>query len=339
MVDRNAIEDDIADMYRAKGRVLVRHARRRLKEAGIPASRVGAEDIVQDAIVITLVNDQKKHIDNLGAYAYEVVGNLVRDEAKRRGVTTPFDATEPGTTARKVLWVSPVEDDVAGRLDAENVLRKMSPQQRRLILLAKGIGYSHEELAQSTQLHRGTIGQHIARATKALISGMAAVIVAISIFSTHGGSGDPTGPGSRIKDFLRYIASPSLEEIVYVGVLLALGVIALIIWASGSPAQRRAARHSMVLAALLNNEKGIREKLGKDFPTPEEYARELRIKPQWITLEALQKADAFHALERVADEHPLHLLLTPEIEIAAIRLVKNGENVILRSDRGGFSSA
>lgn len=333
MADQNAIEDDIADMYRAKGRVLIGHARRRLKEAGIPASRVSAEDIVQDAIVITLVNDQRKHIDDLGAYAYKVVENLVRDEAKRRGVTDPFDSTEPGSANRKVLWVSQVEDDVPGRLDVENVLQKMSPQQRRLILLSKGIGYSHEELAQATGLHRGTIGQHITRATKALISGIAVVFVATSFFTARGGSGSPAGPGesSPIEDFLDYITPESPSVIfVYAAILLGLGFITLVRWAKGSPSQRRSTRDTMVLAALLNNQERVREKSNvarESFPSRHDYARELRIKPEWITLEALRKADP-PALQRSGDYHPLQIFLPPDQEIVAIQLVKNGDNIL-----------
>ncbi|NXY96618.1 sigma-70 family RNA polymerase sigma factor [Streptomyces sp. BR123] len=131
-------------MYKARGRGLVHFARGLLKAEGIPDSRVSAEDIVQDAIVITLVNSQKYPVSNPGSYASRVIVNLVRDEARRKGVADPLhDPRGPAAEHRKVLWVSQVEEDVDGRLDAEKVLREMSPQQRRLILLAKGVGFSH----------------------------------------------------------------------------------------------------------------------------------------------------------------------------------------------------
>ncbi|WP_327364421.1 RNA polymerase sigma factor [Streptomyces sp. NBC_01296] len=211
-------------MYERKGRVLVRHARRCLKEAGIPASRVGAEDIVQNAIMIALVNHDKKPIEDLGAYVYKVIANQVRDEARRRGVADPIDSTEPGTADARVLWVSQVDDDVASRLDAEKALGKMSPQQRRLILLSKGVGYSHEELAQATGLHRGTIGRHIARATRALTTALGTMLVAGFFFVatyvptfTFPAPG-PAGPPPE--DYLTEIFSGALAALAAIGMLL-----------------------------------------------------------------------------------------------------------------------
>ncbi|MFJ6438408.1 RNA polymerase sigma factor [Streptomyces sp. NPDC091416] len=181
MADERTFADELTKVSREKGVALVAYARGRLHDARIPASRASAEDMVQDAIAIALANQAKEPINNLEGYLRTVIKNRVRDEKRRRRVADPIDVAE--AEAKRVLWVSDIED-VDGRLDAEKALHGMSCQQRRLILLAKGVGYSHQELADLTNLNRGTISRHIARATQVLTSALGATAVAAVLWAT-----------------------------------------------------------------------------------------------------------------------------------------------------------
>ncbi|MBX9420831.1 restriction endonuclease [Streptomyces lateritius] len=167
--DEVPFHERVVRVYRDKGKALVRLARRQLAAEGLPVSRTDAEDIVQDALVIVLTYGPAKEIDNMYGYLCAVVRNRVRDAGRRRGVDS-IDLTDRAAEGNKPLWVSDVEEDIGGRLDVEGALHKMSPQQRRLILFSKAVGYTHAELATITGLHKGTVATHIRRATALLAS-------------------------------------------------------------------------------------------------------------------------------------------------------------------------
>ncbi|MFD3998951.1 restriction endonuclease [Streptomyces sp. NPDC058583] len=167
--DEVPFHERVVRVYRDKGKALVRLARCRLADEGLPVSRTDAEDIVQDALVIVLTYGPAKEIDNIYGYLCAVVRNRVRDAGRRRGVD-PIDTTDRAAEGNKPLWVSDVEEDIGGRLDVEHALHQMSPQQRRLILFSKAVGYTHAELATITGLHKGTVATHIRRATALLAS-------------------------------------------------------------------------------------------------------------------------------------------------------------------------
>ncbi|MFF4557914.1 RNA polymerase sigma factor [Streptomyces sp. NPDC001422] len=175
--------ESVAEFYEALGPRLVARARRLLKRNNIPESRLTAEDVVQDALVVVLSKQGRRNeIRQLDRYLYGIITNRINDEVRRLGVSDPIDPTASHVGKQKVLWVSEVEDadDVTDRLDAHRVLKEMAPQQRRLILLAKGVGYSHAELAELTGLHRGTVARHISRATQTLTSALGSAIAALA---------------------------------------------------------------------------------------------------------------------------------------------------------------
>ncbi|MFD7966719.1 sigma-70 family RNA polymerase sigma factor [Streptomyces zaomyceticus] len=159
--DEVPFHERVAQVHRDKGKALVRLARCQLAAEGLPVSRTDAEDIVQDALVIVLTYGTTKEIDNIYGYLCAVVRNQVRDAGRRRGV----DTTDRAAEGNKPLWFSDVEEDIDGRLDVEHALHQMPPQQRRLILFSKAVGYTHAELATITGLHKGTVATHIRRAT------------------------------------------------------------------------------------------------------------------------------------------------------------------------------
>jgi RNA polymerase sigma factor (sigma-70 family) len=275
--------DQVAATYGDQSHALLACARYELLKAGIPASRMTADDLVQEAVVVALTNQEKAPIRSLGGYLRAVIRHRARDEARRRGVADPVDTTaiEP----RGVLWVSAVEDDVAARLDVEKALRGMSPQQRRLILLAKGAGYTQQELADFTKLNRGTVSRHIARATQVLAATMAAAFVAMTmLFGLGRFVAIPVASQPGPYEF----GSPLFMPWLLVGAtgIGAYGAHRLLKWR-----RETALRRTDVLQALIDVRHVVTSgsESSGSFPPATIYAAKLGIPVRWINEKTLRK--------------------------------------------------
>ncbi|MGW1137047.1 RNA polymerase sigma factor [Streptomyces zhihengii] len=309
------LADRIEATYGEQGDALLACARYELLKAGIPPSRMSPEDLVQEAVVVALTNRERTAIRNLGAYLRAVIRNRVRDEERRRGVADPLDTAESAPV--KVLWVSPVEDDIAGRVDLERALASMSPQQRRLLLLAKGYGYTHRELADFTRLNRGTIATHLARATAVLAAAMAAAfaglttlfglgrVVAIPVASAPGAWG-PDGP----------LFAPW----VLTGTALA-GICGLNEWLRRT--RRTALRRTDVLRGMIAVKHLVHPASSR--AEAKHYARELGIPPGWIDEKTLRKGrlPAPRSIDEANDGFHLPLFLPSSGR--SVRWIKPGQ--------------
>ncbi|MEU3693356.1 RNA polymerase sigma factor [Streptomyces narbonensis] len=281
---RAAFDERILRTHQDKGKALLRHARRRLGAEGLPASRADAEDILQDALVTALTNTRSVEIENLYGYLCAVIRNRVRDLSRRKAAS-PLDTTCPAAEGHRILWVSDVEGDIEERLDTERALKRMSPQQRRLILLSKGMGYTHAEIARITGLHRGSVATHISRASRVLAAIAVTAVTALALWTqnvaAHLYRTDPASDG-RPSD-------------ITASVFLCLVLIAP---ALGSTVWRRAVtyvrgrrwpgptRNTQVLHAMLQVSAELTAEHGS--PTREHYARRLQIPMSWITLNTLR---------------------------------------------------
>ncbi|MFJ3878891.1 RNA polymerase sigma factor [Streptomyces sp. NPDC090077] len=337
--DPTAFEDEVVAMYRAKGPVLVRYAQQCLNHRRVPASRVSAEDVVQDAIVIALVNHARTPIDDLPAYVCAVIANQVRDEARRKGVTHPLDTAGASETTgpRTVLWAYPAQD-VDGRLDVERALRQMSPQQRRLLLLSKGVGFSHEELARANRLHRGTIARHVSRATRALLAALgptfATVFLVMAAYAAGGTDEDPGSPAGGNGN-LPELPPGTLPVVVVVLAALLLLVVVVQRQVKTSGLTLRAARQDLVLGALLRVQDEVRARTGKDFPDAGDYARHLRVGKDWIDEQVLRQGHVPQPeLDGCEDGLvPLRIMLKPALRVTGLRPRSGSANQVVRDCR------
>ncbi|MER6314376.1 sigma-70 family RNA polymerase sigma factor [Streptomyces sp. NPDC001581] len=333
------MEDLFASLYREKGGILRRHALRCLREEAIPSSRLSAEDVVQDALLIAITNHKQEPIANPGGYVYRVIESRVRDESKRKGVADPIDFTPAGAENRGVLWVSAVEEDIEGRLDAEKILQEMSPQQRRLILLSKGMGLSHTELAQATGLHRGTIAQHITRATKILTAGLGIFVVVLAfplLVQYCLRAGKQQIPG-RVREFLSRLL-PDLPEwfdpmwilylaaVVFVLLLIPLRNLYKV-WRLHLKQVRISKKHNdKIISELIKSQDLVRVAVGKSIPTVAEYAAHTGLPAGLITADALKSG--YVQLEDGDDLLPLRILMPDGTTISVERLHETADNEI-----------
>ncbi|MGP3749883.1 sigma-70 family RNA polymerase sigma factor [Streptomyces sp. IBSNAI001] len=284
----------LAAMYVDKKRDLFAHARRCLAQEGIPESRLGADDLVQEAMAVALANCSKQPIGNLAGYVYKVISNKVRDESRRIGVAQPIDTNLHSVDQNRFIHVSSVEavgqDGAADYLDLEEALRTLPGQQQRMIMLAKGFDYTHAEIAGITGLHRGTVAQHVRRGTRALtllLTGTAGCLAfaLVSCFASFGG-GELIPAGSpRIKDAVRRFDGFSpWATTLSVLVLIALLVL---VWAIRKTIVRRAEDRSADLLRVVRQMEeaqrygGALSTLGRE-PTDAEFAFELGVSTELI---------------------------------------------------------
>ncbi|MEV7535464.1 RNA polymerase sigma factor [Streptomyces hydrogenans] len=277
-------------VHHDKGKALRRLARRELASENLPSCRADAEDIVQDALVIVLTNSDRTEIDSVYDYLCAVIRNRVRDLSRRKAAA-PLDTTAPTAEGHTALWVSDVEQDIDAALDAERevgrVLGKLSPQQRRLILLAEGWEYTHAEIAQITGLNRGTVATHIRRAKTALTAGAAvAAVIVTALINWLPRSGHRT----RWYDIgsAPWLGGPTLA-IPALALAAFLAAAALIYFFEYRRIARRSAeraRHTEVLNLMLDAHPELTKR--RAVPTPADYAAHLGIPEKWITLDTIQ---------------------------------------------------
>ncbi|MFH9742614.1 RNA polymerase sigma factor [Streptomyces roseolus] len=278
-------------VHRDKGKALRRLARRELASENLPSCRADAEDIVQDALVIVLTNSARTKIDSVYDYLCAVIRNRVRDLSRRK-TAAPLDTTAPTAEGHKALWVSDIEPDIDAALDAgreaDRVLSTISPQQRRLILLAEGWDYTHAEIAQITGLNRGTVATHIRRAKIALTA--VAVAAASLIIAGLINWVPRSGAQSRWYDIG---SAPWLDHPALAGPIIAaasFGAAYLVLPLRRRRITRREARNvrdTQVLNAMVQASSELAKRHAPAAPTPTDYAAHLGIPETWIALDTI----------------------------------------------------
>ncbi|MET7649231.1 sigma-70 family RNA polymerase sigma factor [Streptomyces sp. NPDC005426] len=288
--------DGFEAMFAEKQKDLLAHARRCLEKENISESRLGAEDLVQEAMAVTLANHSKQPIENLAGYVYKVISNKVRDESRRIGVAQPIDTTLHNVDQNRFIHVSALEevgqDEAADYLDLEDALLTLPEQQQRMVMLAKGFDYTHAEIADITGLHKGTISQHIRRGTRALtilLTGTASCLLfaLFTCFASFGGErlvpASSAETRAAIRKFDGY--SPWVTTLT----ALALGVLFGVVWIIRANIRRTDDARSNELAELVRQMEavtrygGALSTLGRE-PTDEEFARELNVEPEAIRM-------------------------------------------------------
>ncbi|MFH9203187.1 sigma-70 family RNA polymerase sigma factor [Streptomyces anulatus] len=287
--------DAVEAMYAEKERDLLVHARRCLAKESIPESRLAAEDLVQDAIVVALANYSKQPIENVAGYVYKVIANKVRDESRRTGVAQPIDTSLHTVDQDRFIHVSAVEEvgpeGVADHLDLEDALLTLPGQQQRMVVLAKGFDYTHAEIADITGLHKGTIAQHIRRGTRALtilLTGAASCLAfaLFACFASFGGEDLVPAGSHEVRAALRRFDgySPWVTTLA----VLALGGLLGLVWNLRTKVRRAVGGDLHPDTAALvremrkaTNYGGALSNLGRE-PTDEEFAKVLDAPPELI---------------------------------------------------------
>lgn len=161
--DGFAMDDaSFAAFYEATARPLWRYLAR---ASGAPRL---ADDLLHEAYYRVLRSGVAFESDaHRRHYLFRVAANLVRDQHRRGPAHTtvlppPDDETlvDEGTARG---------DRVAARLDLERALAQLTPRERSLLWCAYVDGQSHEEIAATHELKRGSLKTLLARARRRVI--------------------------------------------------------------------------------------------------------------------------------------------------------------------------
>ncbi|MEJ8672731.1 RDD family protein [Streptomyces sp. MS1.AVA.1] len=210
-------------LYMRQRGALVGYARRKLREADVPESVVGAEDVVQSAFAKAYRDPAR--IQQPRAYVYELIRNEVLAYARRRSCTDG-----------KALVISCLEEvdptaAVEERCDVQRALGDLPAQQRTAVYMVKALGYRQDEAAALMGKRPGTVATHVARATITLRAVLAPmpVVVCVMVFGVSAESirrySAASQAGRRVADVV-----PGLIPIVLWAVLalLLLGATAVL---------------------------------------------------------------------------------------------------------------
>jgi RNA polymerase sigma-70 factor (ECF subfamily) len=123
-----------------------------------------AEDLLQDAYVRFLaasrLPDDDEHRKN---YLYRIATNLARDHFRRRKIE---DETDPGDRLSSPSLGKPIPGIGFESTDTWDLLAKLSPRDRELLVLAYVEGMTHQEIAGVTGLMRASLKPLLFRARR-----------------------------------------------------------------------------------------------------------------------------------------------------------------------------
>lgn len=99
-----------------------------------------------------------------GGWLKRVAVNVWLAEARR--TAAPVEDDEDAFLAAADPAPSP--ERIAGRIDLERALARLSPAERLCVVLAHGEGMTHPEIAEAAGLPLGTVKSHVLRGTEKL---------------------------------------------------------------------------------------------------------------------------------------------------------------------------
>ncbi|MER6087705.1 RNA polymerase sigma factor [Streptomyces bluensis] len=158
---------------------MVGSARNALREAGVPESHIGAEDIVQNAFAKAYRDPGR--IRQPRAYLYTVIRREVQEQAARARRARAHTYTDVPVPAPDC------GDMVVEVCDVRRALSSLPVQQRAAVWATKAVDWSQAEYAQRVGKHPGTVATHVSRAVAVLKTKLAvATVVAAVALSSAG---------------------------------------------------------------------------------------------------------------------------------------------------------
>jgi len=128
-----------------------------------------AEEVTQD--VFMKVYDHLKHFQSrssLKTWIYRITVNTAFNAAKKR------KSEDRAVALDEIKWVSPGDGDEGKRQEAKEkvhqLLGRLAPEQRMLIVLREIEGLSYEEMAAAFNLNLNTLRTRLRRAREAFVN-------------------------------------------------------------------------------------------------------------------------------------------------------------------------
>jgi RNA polymerase sigma-70 factor (ECF subfamily) len=104
----------------------------------------------------------------LHSICYRTAIDHLRYETRRRHGSLSSVGSEPRSDTH-----TETSDEVVSAMEAADVLARLEPEQRALLYLTAGLGYSYDEVAEIVGMPRGTVASQVSRAKDRLRKGTA----------------------------------------------------------------------------------------------------------------------------------------------------------------------
>lgn len=161
---------ELLEVYRSRRAALMRFL----------AARLGSEDDAQDAMQELYLHigkvDPSLEIKDTAAYVFRTAANLARDQMRSRNRTAARErvwaSLQRGADGSEADDAPSAETAYAARQRLAAVRRaldELSPQCRRIFVLHKFEGLSHQEIAARASISRSTVEKHMHTALKHLM--------------------------------------------------------------------------------------------------------------------------------------------------------------------------
>ncbi len=227
---------------------MVGHARKRLRDLGIPPSWADPEDVVHNALTSVLACTEP--IEQLRPYVFKVIKYEVRHAARRYRTGQGYASLDADVRLETATGTADACAAAELRLDLEAALTALPPQQRRSVWCNKALGLTQAETAKVMGAAPGSVATHVSRGVKALRVTLGALLgVVLAAFTaawvrTGTLSIDPATAGHLTARMERWVARwgwPQTIVAVLVGVSLTwLAYTSL--YPDDEPAPRQAGR-------------------------------------------------------------------------------------------------
>lgn len=158
---------DLLSVYFSKREAIERFLAARL------GNREEAEDVLQELFLKLKRLELTGEVRDPAAYLFRAALNLARDHRRerQRARTREADWVDSSSPGRVEAPVAEAAFAARQRLEAiRRALDELSPQCRRVFLLHKFEGLSHEEVAQRAGISRSTVEKHMHTALRHLIA-------------------------------------------------------------------------------------------------------------------------------------------------------------------------
>jgi RNA polymerase sigma-70 factor (ECF subfamily) len=165
------IQSPLEDAYHSRHSALARFLAARL------GNQHDAQDVLQELYLHISTAEPSSEIRDPVAYVFRTAANLARDyiRTRRRAASREFSwaALQYSIEDSQALDDSPsAERAYEGKqrfAAVQRVLNELSPQCRRIFILHKLEGLSHQQIAERANISRSTVEKHMNPALKHLI--------------------------------------------------------------------------------------------------------------------------------------------------------------------------
>ncbi|MFJ8606344.1 RNA polymerase sigma factor [Streptomyces sp. NPDC093675] len=210
-------------------RKLVGYACKKLREAGVPESFIGAEDVVQNAFAKAYRDPAR--IEQPQSYLFQIMRREILEHARQGRHYAQWEVDVCPD-------VDDVSDVVTSRWDVHHALAGLPAQQRSAVWATKGLRFSQAEYAEAVGRKPGTVATHVARAMVTLKTVLAVTSILAAVLLCSLGSAtvrrySPSHGGQPQPDLVPDLPQPAVYAMwaaaaVYCCALLVLAVLILV---------------------------------------------------------------------------------------------------------------